>query len=256
MRSRAGRVARSRFTIAATVLCALFFGANAEAQTLRDRVWISVNAGMQIPADDLADRFEFQRFVEQATVDVDYDGDPGIFFDGGLTFRLWKRLGAGVALSRFSHDSSAGVEARIPHPFFDNQHREISGTADGVTRAETGIHVQLTYVANTRGALKMVLSGGPSYFDLEQDLVGGVQYAESFPFDEATFTAADLSRASATGLGFNVGADVAWMLGRQFGIGGLIRFSRASIDLDTNDRRTIEVKAGGFQAGAGLRILF
>lgn len=246
----------ARTTIAATALCALVFVGDAEAQPLRDRVWISVNAGVQTPADGLSDQFQFERFVEQATVAVDYDGEPGVFFDGGVSFTLWKRLGAGIALSRFSHDSGAGVEAQIPHPFFDNRHREISGTADGITRAETGFHVQFTYTADTTGALTVVLSAGPSYFDVEQDLVSGVQYTESFPFDEATFTAADRARTSAAGLGFNVGADIAWMLGRQVGIGGLVRYSRASVEVDTNDRRTIAIKAGGLQAGAGVRFQF
>ena len=243
-------------SLGAIAMCALWQGTIAEAQSLQERGWISVNVGMQVATDDFSDRFQFERFVEQATVDANYNGEPGAFFDGGVSFRLWKRLGAGVALSRFSRDASADVDARIPHPFFDNQHRQVAGTADGATRAENGIHLQLTYTADSNGALKVVFSGGPSYFDVEQDVVSGVQYAETFPFDEATFTAADLTRTSATGFGFNVGADIAWMFGRQFGVGGLVRYSRASVGLDTDDGRSIAVKAGGLQAGAGVRIRF
>ncbi len=247
---------RRRRAIAAAALFAVLLAPEAAAQSMRDRVWISVNAGVQIPADDISDRFEFERFVEQATAEVDYGAEPGVFFDGGLSFRLWKRLAAGVAVSRFSHDGSADVDARIPHPFHDNQHREISGTADGVTRAETGIHMQVAYLAETSGAVKMLFSAGPSYLTLEQDLVTGVRDAESFPFDEATFTAADVTRTKASALGFHAGADVTWMLARQWGIGGLLRYSRALVDLDTSDGRTIAVKAGGLQAGAGVRFQF
>jgi hypothetical protein len=47
-----------------------------------------------------------------------------------------------------------------------------------------------------------------------------------------------------------------WMLNRRFGVGGLVRFSKASVDLDAPDNRTISVDAGGVYAGGGIRILF
>lgn len=229
---------------------------SADAQSLPNRVWVSVNVGMQIPGEDISDRFEFERFVETATVDVDYDAEPAVFFDGGVGVLLWKRLGAAVALSRFSRDGTAQIDARIPHPFFDNRHREISGTADPVTRSETGIHMQATVTAEAGDKFIVVVSGGPSYLRVDQDLVSGVQYSESFPFDEATFTAADLTRTNGSALGFNAGADFMWMAARQWGFGGVVRYSRATVDLDTDDGRTISVKAGGFQAGAGIRLRF
>jgi hypothetical protein len=242
--------------LGASALLVCLPASGAFAQPLRDRIWVSVNAGMQVPGEDISDRFEFERFVETAAVEVDYDANSSVFFDGGIGVLLWKRLGAAVAFSRFTHDGGAQVEARIPHPFFDNRHREISGTADTVTRSDTGIHMQATVTADAGDSLIVILSGGPSYLRLEQDLVSGVRYGESFPFDEATFTAADLTRSSGSALGFNAGADVIWMAGRQWGIGGLVRYTRATVDLDTSDGRTIPLKAGGLQAGAGIRLRF
>jgi hypothetical protein len=247
---------RTRRLIYATAFLVGLTASGAGAQSLPNRVWVSVNAGMQIPADEITDRFEFQRFVETATVDVDYDAEPGVFFDGGVGVLLWKRLGAAVAFSRFTHDGSAQIDARIPHPFFDNRHREIAGTADSVTRNETGIHMQATVTAAAGDKFIVIISGGPSYLRVEQDLVTGVQYSESFPFDEATFTSADLTRTDGSALGFNAGADLLWMAGRQWGVGGLVRYSRGSVDLDTNDGRTISTKAGGVQVGAGIRLRF
>ena len=243
-----------RFLSAAALLVCL--PGRADAQSVPNRIWVSVNLGMQMPGDDISDRFEFERFVETATVDADYDVEPGVSFDGGLGVLLWKRLGAAVAVSRFSRDGGTQVDARIPHPFFDNRHREIFGTTDSVTRGETGIHMQATITAEAGDKFIVVLSGGPSYLRVDQDLVSGVLYAESFPFDEATFTSSELSRSSGSALGFNAGADLMWMAGRQWGVGGLLRYSRATVDLDTDDGRTIAVKAGGFQAGAGVRLRF
>lgn len=245
-----------RFVVAVTIAVCLSATGAAAQQSLPNRVWVSVNAGFHTPAGDLTDRFEFERFVETATVDAGYESEPAVFFDGGLGVLLWKRLGAAVAFSRFTRDGSAQVDARIPHPFFDNRHREISGSADSVTRGETGIHMQATITAEAGDKFIVILSGGPSYLRVDQDFVSGVRYSESFPFDEATFTAADLSKESGSALGFNAGADLLWMTGRQWGIGGLVRYSRATVDLDTNDGRTVGVKAGGLQAGAGIRLRF
>jgi hypothetical protein len=46
------------------------------------------------------------------------------------------------------------------------------------------------------------------------------------------------------------------MFTRLFGLGGMVRFSRADIDLDGPDNRSISVQAGGVQAGAGVRVVF
>jgi hypothetical protein len=247
---------RTLRVLAASALLVCLAASGAGAQSLPNRVWVSANAGMQMPVEDFSDRFEFERFVETATVDVDYDAEPGVFFDGGLGVLLWKRLGAAVAFSRFTRDGNAQIDARIPHPFFDNRHREISGTEDSVTRSETGIHMQATITAEAGDKFIVILSGGPSYLRLDQDLVTGVQYSESFPFDEATFTGADLTRTNGSALGFNAGADLMWMAARHWGIGGMVRYTRATVDLDTSDGRTISVKAGGFQVGGGLRLRF
>ena len=150
----------------------------------------------------------------------------------------------------------ASTTSSFPHPFFFNQPREVTGDATGVNRTETAVHVQAMYLVNPGGRLRVVLSGGPSFFNVEQDLVTEVTITETFPYDTATFASAQTSRKKGSAAAFNVGADVMWMLNRTFGVGGLVRFSRASVDLDAPGNRTISVDAGGVYAGGGIRILF
>jgi hypothetical protein len=162
-------------------------------------------------------------------------------------------------VGRFSHDSDARIDASIPHPFFDNQPRDVAGTMSGVSRTETGVHLQVTYTPELRGRLQLTFSAGPSHMRVEQDLITGVLYSESFPYDEATFSRGDTDGASGSALGFNGGVDVKWMLGRRhrFGLGGMLRYTRVSLDLDwPAGGRSIPVKAGGLQGGAGIRLQF
>ena len=102
--------------LGASALLVCLPASGAFAQSLRDRIWVSVNAGIQVPGEDISDRFEFERFVETAAVEVDYDANSSVFFDGGIGVLLWKRLGAAVAFSRFTHDGARRSRrgSRIP----------------------------------------------------------------------------------------------------------------------------------------------
>jgi hypothetical protein len=220
------------------------------------RVFISVNAGMQPVPDAPADRFTFGDNLETATVDVEYAlGRPAIF-EGGVAMRLWRRVGAGVALSRAALDAAAAVDARIPHPFFFEQPRTVTGDVSQLKRSETAVHFQVVYLVPARPRIRVLLSAGPSRMSVEHDLVTDVHYQESYPFDSAAFRST--SRRSFTGstIGIHAGVDVAYMLTRTIGAGGMIRFSHGDIDMAGPDSRRISIETGGIQAGGGLRVVF
>jgi hypothetical protein len=220
------------------------------------RGYVSLNAAAQPASADLSDRFEFEANVETATADVRYPAKAGLVFDGGAGLRFWKRLGAGVAVSHSSASGTAAIDASIPHPFVFGQPRQVSGEQGAIRRAETAAHVQILYFVPAKNHLRFVLSAGPSLMNLELDVVTEVQYAETFPFDTATFTRATTRRAKGSAVGFHAGADVTWMFGRTIGLGGLVRFTRAQVDIDIAEGRRLSIDTGGVQAGGGLRILF
>ena len=93
--------------------------------------------------------------------------------------------------------------------------------------------MQLLYGIDVNPRLTVTLSGGPSVVRIEQSLVTDVKYDESYPFDEATFRSAGTRRAKASAAGFNAGADVRWMFARSYGLGAVVRYSRATVDLGT-----------------------
>jgi hypothetical protein len=246
-----------RFSRAIGCVAVMFSAvAPAAAQTWPERVHVSVNAAFQAATNDFSDRFEFERNLETGSTEVDYRVQGGFIFDGGVGFRLWKNLGAGVALSQFTRGDAAPTTSSIPHPFFFNQPREVTGDATDMTRTETTVHVQAMYLWNPAGPLRVVLSGGPSFFTVKQDLVTEVIVTEAFPFDTAEFGSVQRSEESGSAPGFNVGADVMWTLSRQVGVGGLVRFARTSLDLDAPGDRTISVDAGGVYVGGGIRVVF
>jgi hypothetical protein len=244
---------RGRALCAAAVL---FFSAAGSAAAQSPRVVFGLSGGVQSAAKAVPDRFEFESNVETATVDVKYPAASAVMIDGSVGVRLWKQIGAGVAVSNATRDGSAEIDARIPHPLLFAQPRTVTGSQSGITRQETAVHVQLLYMIEAGRKITLTLGGGPSVVHLGQELVTAVNYDESYPFDAATFKSADTHRATGSATGFNAGADLRWMFTRSVGLGALVRFSRATIDLTTEDKRTLSIQAGGVQGGLGVRITF
>jgi hypothetical protein len=226
------------------------------AQPPDGRVFLSLGGGVQSVSGKLSDHFETPSNVETETVDVKYSLKPNVLVDGAVGFRLWKQLGAGLGVSRATGTHAADIEASIPHPFFFTRPRAISGTEDGIVRNETGVHVQLQYAVRAGGRATVVLGAGPSWIEVEQELVTAVKFDETYPYDEATFTGAVTARSKRSAVGFNAGADLRWMLTRHLGFGGAVRFTRAKVDLPAHDAAHIAVTAGGAQGTVGLRVAF
>jgi hypothetical protein len=225
------------------------------AQKAEPRVFVTLGAGVQAGVR-ATDRLEWDEHRETATASVDYGAGAGPWFGGGIGMRLWRQIGAGVAVSRAQRDGTASIEARIPHPFAFNQPREISGDTTRLTRSETSVHIQMLYVVPWKGGERIILSAGPSRFHVEQDAVTAVRFTEEYPFDVAAFQRADTIARSASAIGFNVGAEAAYMFTRAFGVAGTARFTRATVDLARPDGVRLSVDAGGLQAGFGLRLAF
>ena len=219
------------------------------------RVFISVNAASQPTKNPFTDRFDFEVNRETGTTEVDYPVSGGLLADGSVAVRLWKGLGAGVAVSRFTRDITATMTSRVPHPFFFERLREVAGEAT-VTRTEQAVHLQAVYRVALRAPFEVTLFAGPSFIRVEQDVVSAVEYDESFPFDAATFRRAQTASISGSATGINAGADVTWMFSRYVGVGGLVRIARARVDLDFPAGRKTSLDAGGVSAGGGLRIAF
>ena len=76
------------------------------------------------------------------------------------------------------------------------------------------------------------------------------------PYDTASFADATLTTERESKVGYNAGADVVWKFSRRWGLGGLIRFSRARVPFAVGELDAGAMKVGGLQAGGGLRLLF
>jgi opacity protein-like surface antigen len=150
---------------------------------------------------------------------------------------------------------SASITAVTPHPILFNAPRSVEGSLDNVTHKEQNVHVDLMYALPVQ-AFDVKVMGGPTFFNVKQNLVSGVALTETYPFDTAAFGSATTKQLSKGAVGFNAGVDVSRAVSSKVGIGALVRYSRADVKFDDPDVGQQTVKAGGFEFGGGVRVRF
>jgi hypothetical protein len=239
------------------LLLALLAGADsAEAQGTNarvDRVRAGFTLGLQADTTPLSQASMLTEYVEPTPVVAASAARAMPWFDTGVTVTVVGRLGIAVSVSYLSHTSTARVEADIPHPFFFNRRRAISGQVDDVRHGELATHLDAVYLLPWR-RLDVALSGGASVLRVEQSFVSDVDYAESYPYDAAGFRAATLTTQTRNATGYNAGVDVTWKVSPMWGVGALVRYTGATIPFATTAIDFGSHRAGGLQVGAGVRV--
>ena len=220
-----------------------------------ERFFLSLNGGVQAIPNDFSQSGTFEEFLEEGTFDASYELTIPPQVDGALLIRVWRNMRAGVAVSHLFGETSTAINASVPHPFFFNQPRSVSGS-DDLARRETATHGLLAWPFTLSPSFELLLEGGPSFIHVEQAVVDEIAYEHAFPFNEATFQSAVAPRVKENAIGFNVGMDLSWSLSRRFALGALFRYSRASVDLRASDRNSVSSDAGGLFTGGGLRVRF
>jgi hypothetical protein len=222
-----------------------------------DRLYISVNGAYQTGGDDFGETVSFVENAENGTFSTDYEVESGPAFNISVGANIVRAFGVGVGVTRYSKSTPIALSASVPHPFFFNRPRSVSGDIGGLEREELAVHVQAraTFVSTPR--IQAMVFGGPSFFKVKQGVVNDFEITETYPYDAAAFSRGITTTADESKVGVNVGADVGYFFTRQVGVGGSVQWSGTTIDIPASGGTgTFEIKAGGVQAGAGLRLRF
>jgi len=250
-----------RHVIVLIVLAGLAVPAVAQAQAVPGAAvpfkgFVSVDGLFQATSNDFDTAVTFPVNAENGEFTADYTVKNGPAFDVSGGAMVWRQLGVGVGVSRFSRDTPARLTAEIPHPFFFNRPREVSGDVGGLKREELAFHVQARGVFPLSPRLQLAVFGGPSFFKVKQGIITDFDYDETYPYDTATFRSATTEEVDESVVGFHAGADVSYFFTQNAGVGGIVRYAGASIDVTAPDGDTVDVSVGGLQVGAGLRLRF
>lgn len=223
----------------------------------RERVLVSVNAGVETSSLSFDTSTLRMVYLESAVLDTSYRYRHGLVVDGSVGYRVGRGFGVGVAMSSFSQPNDVRVNASIPGPTFFQAPRSISGTVPSARRDTLAAHLQAFYAFRPARRVDVAIAAGPSFFRLRQTIVDDVSYRDTYPYDAPTFIAASTRQLSGRKVGFSASADVAVRLSRHYGVGVIVRASKADVHLTVPTGTTVaDSNAGGVHAGGGLRLFF
>jgi hypothetical protein len=235
--------------ILALCVCAAPQIASAQTMQWTDKGYITVNGGAQVGSQTIDTSSTFPLYDETATIASSQKIKGGSFFDVGGAFRVWgKNLLAGVTYSHTSTDSDVALTASIPDPIKFDSPRNVSSTQSGAIHTENVVHLDVIWMIPVANKLDVGVFLGPSIFAVKQDTVTSATVTEPGPV-----VTAPLTTVSKTSVGFNLGADLQYMINKRFGVGGVARYSIGSTEIEG---ATEKLTVGGFQIGGGARIRF
>ena len=249
--------------VAGLLLCGLLMPSIVTAQSsgLTDGTFISVNGGFQPSEQTLKESWTKAVYGETASFDTNRKVGSGGLFEVSGGVRVWRNVSAAVGVSVLNTSRAATINGTVPSPLYYNSARSATHSlASDLEHRQLGVHLMAVYVYPITETIDVAFFGGPSIFKVSQDLVSGETLgAEASPFDAISINGVTRTTSQKTGIGGNVGVDVTYMLTDMIGVGGLIRYTAASISPDAPDGVTItptSFDVGGLQVGGGLRLRF
>ena len=193
------------------------------------------------------------------TAEADYSIKRAPIFDIAGGVHLGQRFGVGVAVSHTRNEQPATVSLTIP---ILRGPSTATKNSDPLPRSETALHIELMYRLPNAGGVGLTVFGGPSRFNAKQKLVSDFNAAPAGPL---SFAVANVrtEQQDASAWGFNVGADAGYFFVKSFGVGALVRYGRATVELPnllqrpvTNRTVNEDVDVGGLLVGGGVRLRF
>lgn len=175
---------------------------------------------------------------------------PGAGID--LQYNLTPRFGVRAGFQTFSRKSDATFEAQIPHPFYFNQQRKVSGAQSGLGFSESAMTLTGVYRGGS-GKWKVNVEAGAAFFTVNATVADRVNFGDVYPYDTATFSGVASSKRKVSPIGVAVGIEVGRQLSNAVAVVAGGRFTGGSGDLDIAGAK-VNVKAGGAQARIGLRL--
>ena len=220
--------------------------APAAAQTTKN-IFVDVNAGVQVASRTFVVDARPIVYNEAAILSTSHKVGSGVLFDVSGGYRVWRDLSIALGYNYADGSADAQMTAGVPHPLFHDRRVETTVTVDSVKHSENAFHVQAVWTMPVTDKMDASFSFGPSFIHVSQELVTNITVAAG----TQNATPAPETQ-SGTAKGFQIGADLSYLLNPRYGVGGFIRYVGGSVDLPSVEN----LKLGGFQIGGGARLRF
>jgi hypothetical protein len=204
---------------------------------------------------------------ETASHHSQYEAPSGLFLDGGGGFLFSPWLGGAVSFSRSGGSKPADFSLTRPHPLLFNALVTRDSTSQSLDQVQRSFHLSAVITPNWDVARNydLKLFVGPSRIYVDQELITAIDISESLQGAAYDFTidrpVISDGKVCACAWGFHVAADASRYLSPRFGLGAMVRYSRATVQLQNAARLalgagdgTVDYVAGGFTIAGGIRL--
>jgi hypothetical protein len=99
--------------------------------------YVDINAGIDRPSASFTAKVDSSAYVERLTFDSAYRAKAGAFAGARAGLRLGRRFVVGLGVNASSSDTTASIQADLPHPFYYDRKRPISGSSSGLDLRRT-----------------------------------------------------------------------------------------------------------------------
>lgn len=225
---------------------ALLAAPAADAQSLAaPKQFLNVNVGAQPQRRTVATSAGLPVFDETLTLDTSQRVSRGAFFEVSGGRRVWNDITVGAGVSFFNSSGSGATTAVVPSPVFFDRPVTLGIASDDLERTEVGINIRASWFLPVTDKIDISLSAGPSFIRVSQDLV----ISGAVPAGTQTVNLA-VENQHKFGTALNAGFDVNYMFNSRYGVGVFLQYAGGTMSLPSAS----DVKFGGVQAGAGLRV--
>lgn len=245
------------------VLCVLGFGlcasspALAQLAPLSERAYASLNVGVQPTEISVSQSAALPLYDENAILGGAQNVTTGVLVDAGGAFPIfWRRFFVGGAVSFSRGYEPASIAASIPHPQVTDQPRPVSFDTSKLKHAEQALHLFAAWRLPVGERMDAGVFAGPSVFWSQQDFPDSVTVTEVGPPYTSVNVGLEFAEFKDTAFGFNIGADMSYLITDNLGATGFVRYAFAKAKYEVPGTAPIEVDLGGFQIAGGIRVLF
>ena len=236
----------SVFALAASVV----IPANAVAQMKwTDKAYAAINVGGQAGSHTLTTQPAFTLYDEDGSLTSVQKAGGGAFLDIGGGYKVWENLVLALSFSHAGSSNDVAIAAQVPDPAFFDRPRGVTTALSGASHSENAVHISAVWMIPVTDKIEVGVLAGPSVLMVRQELATGLTVSEPGP----NVTGVASTKVKKTTGGFDIGADVTYLLTKKIGAGLLARYTYGSVDVPG---ATKSLTVGGFQLGVGLRYRF
>ncbi|MCY4660072.1 MAG: hypothetical protein OXF93_09720 [Acidobacteria bacterium] len=217
-----------------------------------------VNGAAQGGSRSMTDSLGFRAYGEDAQVQSMHVVRGAGMIDAGGSLRLWRDLSVGASYAQSATSDATTLTGAVPHPLRRGAFRELPLHELSFPHRQRVTHVFFGWRFPVVDRLDVSLFAGPSLYSVTQGVVTNVTVREAGgpPFETVRVDLVQAGEHRRNAVGGHVGLDVTYMPTRHVGVGFVVRYATATVDLPAARTGRLFLPAGGAEVGGGLRFRF